>query len=178
MRRGYKSQHFKKIYKINSQITAPSVRVLDQTGKQVAILEREKALGLAQEKSVDLVEIAPHANPPVAKLIEYSKFLYQQKKKKQEEKRGQKGSETKEIRLGPFISPHDLEIKLRKAREFVMQGDKVRFVVKFAGRAITKQDVGRDLLENVSTQIADVAKREREARMEGRRMVMVMSKLK
>ncbi len=162
--------------RINYQITASTIRVLDQEGKQVGILDRQKALDLAREKEVDLVEIAPNAVPPVAKLIEYSKYLYQLKKKKQEEKKRNTGSETKEIRLGLFIGNHDLGIKLKKVREFLAEGNKVRLVVRFKGREMTKRDLGFALVNKVLGILSDIAKVDREARLEGRQMITIISR--
>lgn len=161
---------------LNNQISAPEVRVLDETGKQIGILPISDALGQARDLGLDLVEIARQAQPPVVKMIDYKKFLYQEKKKKQEEKKGAKASETKQIRFGPFIGGHDLGIKIERAREFIADGDKVKFIVKFQGRAITKQDLGRKVLETVVEKLSDVAKIEREIHMEGRQMVVTFSK--
>jgi len=178
LRTDYRHKNFNRFLRINNQITAQSIRVLDHEGKQVGILEKDKALALAREKEVDLVEIAPNATPPVAKLIEYSKYLYQLKKKKQEEKKKNAGSETKEIRLGIFIGEHDLDIKLKKAREFLTEGNKVRFVARFKGREMTKQEIGASLMRRVLELLSDIAKTEREMHMEGRQMVMIVSKIK
>lgn len=152
------------------------MRVLDETGKQIGILDIGKALALAREKEIDLVEVAPRASPPVVKVIDFNKFLYQLKKKKQEEKKHAHTSETKQIQFGPFIDGHDLEIKLSRAREFIEEGDKVRFVVKFRGREMTKIALGREVLGKVIEKMQDVAKVEKEMHMEGRQLVMVMTK--
>ncbi len=163
-------------YRINRQITSPTVRLLDAENKQIGVLSLSEAFKLSEEKVLDLVEIASQAQPPVVKLIDYNKFLYQLKKKKQEEKKGAHVSETKQVQCGPFIDPHDLEIKLSRAREFIEDGDKVRFVVRFRGREMAKQDLGRQVLAKVVENLSDIAKVEREIKMEGRQMVMVMSK--
>lgn len=163
-------------YRINRQISSPTVRLLDAEGKQIGVLTRDEAFKMSDEALLDLVEIAPMAKPPVVKLIDYNKFLYQLKKKKQEEKKNTSTSETKQVQFGPFIDDHDLGIKLGRAREFIGDGDKVRFVVKFRGREMTKQDLGRGVLERVIEQMADIAKIEKEMHMEGRQLVMVMSK--
>ena len=124
-------------YRINQQIFASPLRVLDLEGKQIGILSKDEALRIAREQELDLVEIAPAAKPPVVKIIDFNKFLYQLEKKKREEKRKAKASETKELRLGPFMSDNDLQVVIRRGREFLDDGDKVRLVVKFKGRAIT-----------------------------------------
>ena len=163
-------------YRINNQIHASTVRLLDDRGTQIGVVSISKARALSEEKLLDLVEVAPKAQPPVVKLIDYNKFLYQLKKKKQEEKKHAKPSETKQVQLGPFIDRHDLEIKLSRAREFINDGDKVRFVVKFRGREMTKQHLGRGVLNSVIEKMQDIAKVEKEMHMEGRQLVMVVSK--
>lgn len=165
-------------YRINRQIQAQTIRLLDDSGKQIGVVSLAEAQSLSEKQELDLVEVGPKANPPVVKLIDYSKFLYQLKKKRQEEKKHAATSETKQIYLGPFIGEHDLEIKLNRAREFIKEGDKVKFVVRFRGREITKQDLGRKLLQSVIEKLQDVAKIEKEMHMEGRQLVMAMSKLK
>jgi translation initiation factor IF-3 len=149
--------------------------VLDVEGKQVGVLTKAEALALAQEQELDLVEIAPAAKPPVAKIIDYNKFLYQQSKKKQEEKKKAKTSETKEIRLGPFMSDNDLQVMIRRGREFLEDGDKVRLVVKFRGRQITRSDFGRQVIAKVVEALNDISKVDREPKFEGRQMVSLLS---
>lgn len=178
MRQGYKQNKLQSLYRINHQINAAQVRVLDDSGKQIDVMDIAKARAMAAESELDLVEIARNAVPPVVKLIDYRKFLYQLKKKKQEEKKSNKTSETKEIRMGPFIGAHDLEIKLKKAREFFEDGDKVRFVVRFPGRAITRKEIGEKVLKGIVETLKEAAKIEKEIHMEGRQMVMIMSRLK
>lgn len=151
---------------------------MDDRGAMIGILPIKEALAKAEELGIDLVEVAPLAKPPVAKLIDYSKFLYQLKKKKQEEKKGIKGSETKQIRFGPFIGEHDLDIKLKKAKEFLEEGNKVKFSVRFTGRQMGHTEIGRGKLDMVLEKLGELAKVEREARMEGRQMVMMLTKNK
>ena len=123
------------------QIRASEVRVLNDQGEMIGIMPIKEALAKAEELGIDLVEVAPLAKPPVAKLIDFSKFLYQLKKKKQEVKKGSKGSETKQIRFGPFIGEHDLDIKLKRATEFLTEGNKVKFSVRFTGRQMGHQEI-------------------------------------
>lgn len=175
MRRGFRPNLAPR-HKLNNQISAPEVRVLDETGKQIGILTISEALSTSRDLELDLVEIAGTAKPPVVKMIDYRKFLYQEKKKKQEEKKHAHVSETKQIRFGPFIGAHDLGIKVDRAREFIADGDKVKFIIKFQGRAITKQDLGRNVLNTVVEKLSDIAKIDREIHMEGRQMVVVFSK--
>lgn len=168
----------KEFYRRNFQIRAPQVRVIDDEGKQIGVLSISEAQKKAQEAELDLVEIAPHAQPPVVKIIDFSKFLYQLKKKKQEEKKGAKTSETKQIRFGPFIGEHDLDIKIKKAKEFLSDGDKVKFAVRFTGRQMGHQEIGRGKLDMVIEKLGELAKIEREAHMEGRQMIMLVSRNK
>jgi len=163
-------------YRKNDQIRAPQVRVIDSNARQIGVMSINEARELAREKELDLVEIAPQAKPPVVKIIDFSKFLYQLNKKKKEEKKSTKTSQTKQVRFGPFIGEHDLEIKLKKAREFLNDGDKVKFAVKFAGRQITKKNLGEEVLNRVLASLEDVAKQEKEMRMEGRQLVVIVTK--
>ncbi len=177
MRKGNKFNSNFVSYRINYEIHAATVRLLDESGKQIGVLPFAEAKKLSDEQALDLVEVAPQAKPPVVKLIDYNKFLYQLKKKKQEEKKNTIVSETKQVQFGPFIDEHDLGIKLSRAREFIGDGDKVRFVVKFRGREMTKQNLGREVLDKATEVMKDIAKVEKEIKMEGRQMTMVMSKL-
>ena len=176
MNRNFRPRQNKPLNRINHFIQAKELRVLDADGKQIGILSREEALNRAGEEGVDLVEIAPQAVPPVAKIIDYQKFLYQLKKKKQEEKRNSHVSETKTLQFRPFIDEHDLEVKLKKAREFLADGDKVKAVVKFRGRELGYQHLGREVMNKIVERLAEAAKVEREAKMEGRQMIMVLSR--
>ena len=176
MRKGYKPGPTQKFYRLNNQINAAQVRLLDDQGKQIGVMSMGDALKLSYEKGLDLVEIAQQAQPPVVKLIDYRKFLYQEKKKKQEEKKNAHVTETKQIRFGPFIDDHDLGIKIERGREFIADGNKVKFIIRFQGRAITKQDLGKVVLLKVVDKMADVSKVDREIHMEGRQMVLVLSR--
>lgn len=162
-------------YRTNERIQAPSVRVLDQDGKQIGVFSRREALQLAANQGLDLVEIAPQAQPPVVKIIDFNKFLYQEAKKKQEEKRKAKVSETKEIRLGPFMSENDLAVMINRGREFLEEGDKIRLVVKFKGRQITHPEFGNNIINRVIDALADISKVDREPHMEGKQMIALLS---
>lgn len=165
----------RKFYRTNERIFAQTLRVIDDEGKQVGVLSRLEALGQAKERGLDLVEIAPQAKPPVAKIVDFKKFLYQEEKKKREEKRKAKVSETKEVRLGPFMSDNDLQVMVRRCRDFLEDGDKVRLVVKFRGREMTRTEFGRVVINKVLESVNDISKIDREARLEGRQMVAVIS---
>lgn len=163
------------LYKTNDRIAAPTVRVLDSEGKMVGILSRIEALGKARSLGLDLVEIAGKASPPVVKLIDFKKFLYQQEKKKREEKRKSKVSETKEVRLGPFMDDHDLNVRVGRARIFLQNGDKVRLVVRFKGRQITHPEFGQQVLQKSFDLLANVSKVDKEPRFEGKQLVAILT---
>lgn len=164
-----------KRYRINERIFAHTLRVIDAESKQIGVLSKNEALQLAKDQGLDLVEIAPMAKPPVAKIIDYNKFQYQVAKKKQEEKKKAKTSETKEIRLGPFMSDNDLQVMIRRGREFLTDGDKIRLVVKFRGRQITRSEFGRQVIQKVVDALSDISKVDREPKFEGRQMVALLS---
>ena len=165
----------RKYYRTNERIFAHTLRVLDTDGKQIGVLSKFEALQKARELELDLVEIAPMAKPPVAKIIDFKKFLYQEEKKKREEKKKAKTSETKEVRLGPFMSENDLGVMVKRAREFLQDGNKVRFVVVFAGRQITHPEFGHRVVDNVLKGIADISKVERDRHLEGKKLIILVS---
>lgn len=162
-------------YRTNERIFAQSLRVLDSQGKQIGVLSKFEALNKAQSLGLDLVEIAPKAQPPVAKIIDFKKFLYQLAKKKREERKKAKVSETKEIRLGPFMDNHDLEVMIRRGREFLANGDKVRLVVKFIGRQIAHPEFGKEVLNKVILALSDISKIERESHFEGKQLIAIIT---
>jgi translation initiation factor IF-3 len=171
----HKQQTSQQQYRINERIFAVQLRVLDSEGKQIGILSKQEALAKAKEAELDLVEIAPQAQPPVAKVIDYKKFLYQQAKKHQEEKRKAKVSETKEVRFGPHMSDNDLQVMIGRAKGFLEDGDKVRLVVKFKGRAIVHPQFGHQTLQKVIDALKGIAKVDKSASMMGRQLMMVLS---
>jgi translation initiation factor IF-3 len=120
---------------------------LDESGKQIGIVTKEEALRYGREKGIDVVEIAPQAQPPVAKLIDFKKFKYLEAKKLREEKKKQKHIEIKEIRLRPFIGEHDLQVRVRQAQEFLTDGDQIKISLPFRGREITRQEFGRTVVD-------------------------------
>jgi translation initiation factor IF-3 len=138
-------------------------------------MNTEKALALAQERGVDLVEVSPAATPPVCRLMDYGKFRYLQKKKQQEAKKRQQVIEVKEIKLRPLIDRHDLENKLRSAREFLSEGNKVKFNVFFRGREIAHPEIAEELLRRIIENLGDKARVESPPALDGRRMVMVIA---
>lgn len=175
IKRGKKQQERKKYYRTNDRIYAHTLRVLDTEGKQIGILSKMEALSKARELGLDLVEVAPLAKPPVAKIIDFKKFLYQEEKRKREEKKKAKVSETKEIRLGPFMSDNDLAVSIRRGREFLDDGDKIRLVVKFKGRQITHPEFGHQVVRKVTEALSDISKIDREPHLEGKQLIAVLS---
>ncbi len=159
-------------YRINHQIQAPEVRLIDEQGKQIGIFSLSEALKKAHQNNLDLVEIAPKAKPPVVKLIDYAKFKYLEEKKRKKEK--QKNKSLKELRLTPFIGENDLNRLIQKAADFLQQGHKVKVVVKFTGRTLNYQDFGRQALDKVIKQLEEFAFVEQPAKMVGRRLVVTL----
>lgn len=172
-------QSQQKQYKINNQITAVTLRVIGEDGKQVGILPREEAIEYAVSSGSDLVLITEAASPPVARIIDYKKFLYQEKKKEAEAKKGQKGGGFKEVRIGsPFAGEADVQTRVRRIKKFIEDGYNVKVVVKFAGRQITHPEFGYKLFDRIKENVKDVAKVERESRLEGKNLVVTFSPIK
>lgn len=168
----------KVFYKINQFILASELRVLDQFNKQVGVMTKSEALQKANELGVDLVEIAPKAIPPVAKLIDFAKFKYQLAQKAQEEKKKNKVSEIKELRLTPVIAQGDFDARMRRARDFLLDGDKVRLNVKFTGRMITRKELGERVLKRAIEQLSDISMVEIPSKLIGKFMMMQLSPVK
>ncbi|MBU2632485.1 translation initiation factor IF-3 [Patescibacteria group bacterium] len=175
MKKRKRNQDNRKFYRVNEQIRALTLRVLNEEGLQIGVLKKEAALAKAREEELDLVEVAPKATPPVARIVDYKKFLYQQEKKRREEKKKTKASETKEVRLGPFMEEHDLLVMIRRSREFLEQGNKVKLVLRFAGRQITHPEFGEKVIEKVIGDLDDISKIEREMHFEGRQLLAILS---
>jgi translation initiation factor IF-3 len=175
IKKSKRKQEQKKFYRVNDRVFASPLRVLDSEGKQIGLLTKNEALDHAIALGLDLVEIAPQASPPVAKIIDYKKFLYQEEKKKREEKRKAKVSETKEIRLGPFMSNNDLQVMVKRGREFLEEGDKVRMVLKFKGRQITHPEFGHQVMGKAIDALSDLSKVDREPHLEGKQLIGLVS---
>lgn len=161
--------------KINREIRADRLRVITEDGRQLGIFTLREALRKAEEMGLDLVEIAPMAKPPVAKIIDYGKLRYHQAKREKESKKAQVVIKVKEIKLKPNIDTHDFETKLKKAREFLLKGNKVRISIMFRGREMLHVDLGRKVVEQFCTDLADVAQVEAIPKMMGRTMTTVLS---
>jgi len=159
----------------NEEIDSVTVRLIGADGEQIGIVSIEDALRRAEEAGLDLVEIAAQADPPVAKILDVGKLKYQEQKKKNEARKKQRVIDVKEIKLRPNIDDHDYDVKLRNARRFLDEGDKVKVTLRFRGREMAHQDIGVRVLERVRGELEPVAKVEQMPRMEGRQMVMVMA---
>jgi len=170
-----KNRTQRKFYRTNERIFATQLRVIDAEAKQIGILTKFEALRIARELGLDLVEIAPTAKPPVARIIDFKKFLYQEEKKRREEKKKSKNSETKEIRLGPFMDDHDLDTMVRRAREFLEGNDKVKLVVRFTGRQMAHPEFGHQVMGKATDSLSDVSKVDKNAHFEGRQLISMLS---
>lgn len=160
---------------MNSQIRVREVRVVDENSEQMGVLPLDEALKLAQERELDLVEVAPNSVPPVCRLLDYGKFRYLQTKREREARRTRKTTELAEVRFRPRIGAHDLDSKVGKIRELLDEGTKVRVSVMFRGREITHPELGVKILRNVAETLKDVSKLQRAPAMEGRYMVIHLS---
>ncbi len=160
--------------RINELITAESVRLVDEEGEMVGIVPLEDALERAIEAGLDLVEVSPNAEPPVCKILDYGKVKYQEQKKKSEARKKQKTIEVKEIKMRPNIDTHDYDFKMKAIRKFIGEGDKVKVTIRFRGRELAHQELGKELLERVRSETDDEAKIEQFPAMEGRQMIMVL----
>ncbi|MEA3432339.1 MAG: translation initiation factor IF-3 [candidate division WOR-3 bacterium] len=156
--------------RVNERIRIPRVRLIDNTGNQVGVISRDEALNLAKSKSLDLVEIAPHERPPVCKIMDYGKYLYQEKQKQKQKK--QKAIKVKELKLGVKIQEHDYLTKLKFAREFLENGNRLKVRIFFRGREIVHRDRGKEILGKMVDDLSDISKVELPPKMEGRQMVM------
>ncbi len=160
---------------MNEQIRVPKVRVISETGEQLGILSTRDAIDRARMVGLDLMEVGPTENPPVCKIMDYGKFKYQQQKKEHLARKKQHVNEMKEVRMRPKTDDHDLDIKTNKAREFLKDGCKVQFTMIFRGREQLHQHIGRETFNDIMTKLSDVSKVERETRLEGRRMIMILA---
>ena len=160
---------------MNEDIRVPEVRLIDHTGQNVGVIATSVALARATEAGLDLVEISPDSQPPVAKILDYGKFKYQEQKKAAEARKRQKVVEIKEIKMRPGIDDHDYDVKMRSIKRFFDDGDKVKVTLRFRGRELSHQELGWKVLQRVKSDTEPIAKVESEPRMEGRQMVMVLA---
>jgi len=164
-------------YRINHNIRAPKLRVIDQAGKQIGVLTLPEALKRANRANLDLVEIAPKASPPVAKLVDFKKFRYLEEKKRKQEKKKKRGG-IKGIRLTPFIAEGDFQVRVGRARKFLGKGNKLRVEIRFKGRQLARRNAGYELLGKFTKALSEHAKIEQEPRWFGRSLVATLTPVK
>ncbi|OAH56198.1 translation initiation factor IF-3 [Domibacillus aminovorans] len=160
---------------LNEGIRAREVRLIDQNGEQLGIKQKRDALDIAARVNLDLVLVAPNAKPPVARIMDYGKFKFEQQKKEKEARKNQKIILLKEVRLSPTIDEHDFNTKLRSAIKFLEKGDKVKASIRFKGRAITHKEIGQRVLDRFAEECKEVATVESKPKMDGRSMFLIMA---
>jgi translation initiation factor IF-3 len=161
--------------RVNDEIRIPQVQLVDDDGLNHGIVDIEDARQRAQDAGLDLVEISPNSQPPVVKILDYGKYKFQAQKKAAEARKKQKTVEVKEIKMRPSIDTHDYEVKMRAARRFLEEGDKVKMTLRFRGREMAHQELGLRLLWRVRDELTDMAKVEADPRLEGRQMIMILA---
>ncbi len=163
--------------RVNSRIRAPEIRLIGPDGQNVGVVKPERALELAEQVGLDLVEISPNATPPVCKIMDFGKYKYETQKREAEAKKKQKTIEVKEVKFRPNTDSHDYDVKMRNVTRFLEAGDKVKVTLRFRGREMAHQNLGRELLERVAEDVKDLGKVENMPKMEGRQMVMMIGPL-
>jgi len=161
--------------RINEEIRVKQVRLIDELGENRGIVSIKEALEIANEAGLDLIEISPQANPPVCKVLDYGKYKYEVQKRKNEAKKNQKVVNIKELKLRPAIDTHDYEVKLKQAKKFLSQGDKVKFTMRFKGRELSANNMGKELLDKIIEDLDLIGKVDSEPKLEGKQMSMMMS---
>ena len=161
--------------RINENIKAKQVRLIDANNENRGVVSIDEALAIAEEEGLDLIEISPQANPPVCKVLDFGKYRYEQQKKKNEAKKNQKVVEIKELKLRPMIESHDYEVKLKQAKKFLEQGNKVKLTMRFKGRELSANDKGKQVLARILEDLDDVCKVDSEIKLEGRQMTAVIA---
>ncbi|MDR2526523.1 MAG: translation initiation factor IF-3 [Rickettsiales bacterium] len=162
------------MFRINQFIKVAEVRLIDSDGSQVGVIKTSEALAMANAKDMDLVEISPQNNPPVCKIVNYSKFRYELDKKEKESRKKQKVSQLKEIRIRPRIGEHDLEVKIKHVRKFILEGDKVQITAMFSGREMQYKDLGINIINKIKDSLSDIADTEGKISSMGSRMFMTL----
>ena len=161
----------------NNRINSPEVQVIASDGKNLGILNTNKAISMAKEEGLDLIEIAPNANPPVCKIIDMGKFKYDAQKKANKAKKKQKIVLLKEIKLRPVTETHDYDFKVKNAKKFIMKGDKVKFTIRFKGRELQHSHLGNELMNKIQEDMKDVGKVEMSPKFDRKQMIMVIQPL-
>ncbi|OJG08909.1 translation initiation factor IF-3 [Enterococcus asini] len=160
---------------VNDGIRARELRLIDQNGEQLGVKSKAEALSIAERSNLDVVLVAPNAKPPVARIMDYGKYRFEQQKKDREARKKQKVISIKEVRLSPTIDVNDFNTKLRNARKFLEKGDKVKASIRFKGRAITHKEIGQKVLDRLAEETSDLATVEQKPKMDGRSMFLVLA---
>ena len=161
----------------NNRISSPEVQVIASDGENLGVLNTNEAISMAKNQGLDLIEIAPNANPPVCKIMDMGKYKYDAQKKANLAKKKQKIIALKEIKMRPVTETHDYEFKVKNAKKFIAKGDKVKFTVKFKGREMQHTDLGKELMDKIIEETKDIAKVESKPKFEGRQIVMIIQPL-
>ena len=161
--------------RVNEQIKAEKVRVVNADGEMVGVISKEEGIEIAFEAGLDLVEVSPNADPPVCKVLDYGKYKYEAQKKANEARKKQKVIDVKEIKMRPGIDEHDYQVKMRSVRRFLDEGDKVKMTIRFRGREMAHQELGMKVLDRVREDVDELAKVEQFPKSEGRLMTMVIA---
>ena len=162
-------------YRINKQIRVPEVRLIDHNGTNHGVVPTPQAVDMAQEANLDLVEVAPNARPPVCRIMDFGKFIYEKTKREREARKHQKQIEIKTIKLTPRTSNFHRDITVRKARQWLEEGKKVKFMVRFKAREITYPEIGQEALEGIAEELGDVSEVEQEPKLEGWSMTLMLN---
>jgi translation initiation factor IF-3 len=163
--------------RINGLITTDPIRLIDQDGNQVGVVPLREALRRAEMAELDLVEISPNAEPPVCKILDYGKYRFQMQKKAAEARKNQVTVTVKEITMRPRTEEHDYQVKLKKMREFLTKGDKLKVTIRFRGRELAHQEMGMEMMTRIEADLTDIGKVDQRPRLEGRHMGMMLSPL-
>lgn len=163
-----------KDWRVNEEIRVREVRLINEEGEQLGIVSLRDAIAMAEQKQLDLVEIAPSAKPPVCRLMDYGKFKFEQGKREKESRKKQKIISIKEVKMRPNIDEHDFQVKAKNARKFLTSGDKVKVTIMFRGRQITHPELGEKLCIKLAEQLSDISSVERPPKIEGRNMVSIL----
>jgi translation initiation factor IF-3 len=161
--------------RVNEGIREKEVRLIDENGENVGVVPIKEALSMAREAGLDLIEISPNATPPVAKILDFGKYKYEMQKRKHEAKKNQKIVHIKELKLRPMIEEHDYQVKLKQSKKFLKEGDKVKFTMRYKGREMSANDMGKSVLNRLLEDLEGLCKVDSEPKTDGRQMMMVVS---
>ncbi len=164
--------------RINREIKSKEVRLINYNGENLGVVSVTEALKIAQEVGLDLIEISPQVTPPVCKVLDYGKYKYEMQKKKNEAKKNQKVVNIKELKLRPMIDTHDYEVKVKQAKKFLEQGDKVKFTMRYKGREMSANDMGKEILNRLIEDLEGIGKVDSAPKLEGKQMFMIVSPAK